>query len=527
MAYIGPEPKVWLVEIGYHDGSAANVLRGSDLGYATEPSDTPANTIYRPWLSIPALYSRSVFLDGVTAGRGRGDAGQIVLINASGAFDPFLDHGLDGREVAIKRVGWLSAYSTADTLFTGTTEYAEFVTRGRPPNTVHQVIIHLRDKQSILENKQAQSTLFEGTTISGGATAEGNADQQGKPKPFGYGRIFNAAPAIANAYDLIYQVNDGPLHSIEGVYIDGVAVLDGATDHADLAALHGATVPASTFHTCKALGLFRLGSVPAGVLTCDFTVGATSADRTAAQIAKSLVLDRGELTAGEIDDAAITALDTATSAECGLYVDRDANTADLLDQVCGSVAAWWGFNRAGKFTMGRLAEPAGAPDLQVTDKDIVELQRGRTRTEGNGVPAYRVRLGYKKNHTEQAIPANAATEERRGEIKERYRFVSSEDASTQTKHLLAPELSFETLVWSEADALAEANHRLDLFKVQRSRWIVSVPLSLIIDAEAIPDIGGIVDVTTARYGMNNGKKFLLVGIQEDYRNSAADLELWG
>ena len=63
------ERTIWLVEIeAYADGVGEVVLRYSDAGFSTLPTDTPASVTYPAMLSNPGELSRTLFSGGTTFG---------------------------------------------------------------------------------------------------------------------------------------------------------------------------------------------------------------------------------------------------------------------------------------------------------------------------------------------------------------------------------------------------------------------------------------------------------------------------
>jgi hypothetical protein len=108
-------------------------------------------------------------------------------------------------------------------------------------------------------------------------------------------------------------------------------------------------------------GYVRLGLTPTKMPTFDFTVGATAADRTAAQ-GWAFALRRAGLSAGSGYSAAdITALDALNAAVCGHWAGPDdagllcGDVADLFAQTAG--AAWFA-DGSGVLRIKQLADPA-------------------------------------------------------------------------------------------------------------------------------------------------------------------------
>src|SRR5690606_16385768 len=86
-------------------------------------------------------------------------------------------------------------------------------------------------------------------------------------KPLCYGRVLNVTPVFVNSSNLAYQAHDGPVEDIDQVYDNGV-VLVFDTDKTG-SEFDSYTVPSGKYATDISRGLFKLGSLPAGMITCD------------------------------------------------------------------------------------------------------------------------------------------------------------------------------------------------------------------------------------------------------------------
>ncbi len=137
------------------------------------------------------------------------------------------------------------------------------------------------------------------------------------------------------------------------------------------------------------------------------------------------------------------------------YIDGERTIADVCDELCESIGAWWSFNRAGLLTIGQLSTPVSGVSAAVSlvERDIFEIDRIATGDADKGVPAYRVNLDYKKFYTAQrdADVAGAVDTDRRAELAKTYRTVSGAKSSVQTKHTLATEIFRTTLLTGDGN----------------------------------------------------------------------------
>jgi hypothetical protein len=290
-----------------------------------------------------------------------------------------------------------------------------------------------------------------------------------------------------------------------------------------------ATPPAGGFITCLAEGYLRLGATPAGLITCDATEGATSADRTVAQLWKRMLVDRAGLVAGTDTSAAdVTALDVALPGEAGVWYgpeDRVSISA-ALDELIGTDGNWWLPDRSGLYRIKQLVAPSGTAAATFTGAKLkTRLQRTATIDPGEGVPAWKVILYYSKNHTVQDSGlAGGVDDDTRADVAREWRSVTSEDASIKTKHLLAPTLTVYTRLANAADAQTECDRLLALRKVQRDRYPVVVEATA---TNSALDHGNVVTLQHDRFGLSAGKKFVLVGVKPQPLTRDIALELWG
>jgi hypothetical protein len=278
-----------------------------------------------------------------------GDPGNGALI------DDMLQMGMGGRPVTIKSlpVGARSL-TLASTLFRGRSKK---ITSTRP---LEQFELQIADRLSDLE-QPLLTRRFLGTTTGPGATAEGNADLKGKIKQRAYGVAQNVLLQPANPYDLIYLASDPGLQAIYSITVfDGAKALTNAGDFATIALLRAATTGAigsgaaieeGEYGTCLAAGLVRPGGLPEFALTADITVGATDADRTAAQIANQMLLDFG-ISGVEIVSGSFDGLDGKNSAVNGFLVDDDQTALMVIQPVLDSIGGWL-FDHARRRVPGR------------------------------------------------------------------------------------------------------------------------------------------------------------------------------
>jgi hypothetical protein len=512
----------YLLEITAHDGSGVVTLRLSSSGYRTGPGDTPANTVYDRAIKDPGNFTRSLFEDGKTMGQSQTATGEIVLTNAEGRLDSWLtSYGFSGRAILIKRLSSeKAAFSSAETIFKGTIESVD------SPNALEAIVLRLADRRLELQ-KPLQNNRYGGTTTSGAAVnvADGTADMKDQPKPLNYGKTFGVKPATANPFDLIYQVHDGAVAAI--VVYDGGVPLTNAGNFATAALLKAAVLVPGKYATCLSLGLFRLGGSPFFQVTADVTEGATAAQRTAASCVDRMMTKMGLNGPSNMSGASFTALSTLAPQEVGIFVNDDTHAIDVMSAVLASVGGWIAPNNLGVFELGRLSAPAvtAAWTLRLLDQAGASISLIKNPDSGKKLPFWRVILKYAR--VWEPLRTNGigayVSETRKSFLSAEWRESKSDQNSVLTKHLLAEELSIETLLTTQADADAEAARRLALYSVDRLLLTCDVSRT-----DAVPmTMGSTGTVTWPRYGFASGKNMVVIGRREDPARERVELTLWG
>lgn len=343
------------------------------------------NQYYEPRLKQPGNFSQNIFSDGRTGGASQTGYGEIVLLNPDGGLDPLITYGFDGRPLILRKI------------VDGVGSILMSCSMEQPTPSWTEVPIRIKDKQQLF-NVAIQPTKYIGDNVLPDGL-EGSDDIKGQPKPILYGVVNNLTPVCVNTSRLIYQCSDTALAALSAVRDRGVP-LAADTAYTTQAEMFANPPVPGTYRVYLAGGVFRLGSLPTGAVTCDAVEGSTAGLRTAAQIAKRVALR--VITAGEMDLTDIAALDTANNAEVGIYVKQEATVAAVLDEILSSVGAWYGFNSVGVLNMGRLEAPIASPSLATfTNAELLDIQRRATNDTGRGIPPYKINLGYDKNYTVQ------------------------------------------------------------------------------------------------------------------------------
>jgi|GEM_PF-701425 len=514
-----------LIELDCWDkqAEALTTLHFASIGFTTLPTDPVPNVHYLERAKVPGDYSRSLFSNGTTYGQISVGAGYIEIVGNDGALDDLrARYAFDGYALRIKTIPRLRPrYADAVTIFAGTVEQLEM--------GWDKVTVRIRDRLAELDVEH-QDVLYAGTTISGGMNeAEGTPDDlKGKGKELAYGAPLMVPAVAANPFDNIFGLGADGFEAVGEVRDRGVALIATGTDYPSVATLRAASIPAGRYATAKALGLIRTGSKPAGQLTARPVEKVNAAERTAAQIARRMLLRQGFVEGQHFLASDIVALDALNPARIGYWMPpEDQTTLLALQRVLGSIGASIVPDRLGVFRVMRFGEPSGYPIVILTTAEILEgsINLLATGDEGRGVPAWRITVQYARNwypmdrdnldvDAPEAFKAFASSE---------WRSAVAEATAVKAVHRLASDLTFETYLTEEADAQAEAERLLALHAVPRERFQVKVR-SFYVDRV---ELGSVVRLQLGRFGLSAGKDFVVIGISENFASGNTTLDLWG
>lgn len=485
--------------------------------YASKPTDSLRS---QPFIGRWKKFSfqRSILQSDI--GQFTTGTGRLVIDNTDGEFDQLAQvYAVDGRPITI-RVGRIDgAYDDSVLVARLTATGWDF--QGSDIN------INLVDLSYKLE-VPLQSNVYGGT---GGA--DGTADIAGKRKPLPFGIVLNISPIALVPSLLIYQVADGSIQSIDNVYDQGAA-LTPAGDVANYAALVAASVSSGQFKTCLAEGLFKLGSAAAGEVTAD--VHGLNGDGfidTTADIVMWAVTNRTVLMTEDIVSSSFDDLNTAQPAQIGFYHGPDDNltVAAFVQKLMAGIGGWGGHRLDGTFEVRIFEAPSGSASASFTRDDMLDpdIQK-QPLPDAYNPPPYRWRVPYQRNWTVQTSGlAGAVTASRRAFLAEQDRLAEASSISIQTDHAFAQDRDpIEAYFANLADAQAEADRRIDLFKVTRAIYRMRVPRRAV-----RRDMGDVIDVTHPRHDLSFGRLMTVVETDIDIdftarnRIDAVELSAYG
>lgn len=424
--------------------------------------------------------------------------GQVRVDNADGAFDTLLDQVVAISQPVRILGGRLGI------------EIGDFVTifEGRITGIAMTEEVLTLDLQSPILYAQ---NLYPTSIYTGLGGAAGDAELEGVVKPVVLGRVWNMSPVLVNATALIYQAHDGEIAAVTGVFDGGVA-LTFTANHANYAALAGASLSGGQYATCLGEGLIRVGGTPAYALTAHVDgAGGT----TVRAIAKWLI--------GQLDDELGLAVDLdsfdALPAWTAGWLWTDAFAfADAISRFVGDGGYYWGADSDGTVRALTLAEPAD-PVTTYDTSDILSIERLALPQGYEGVH-HRRQVRFQRNWTLQSdgeLAATATTRARR----QRGWGTATVTATAPPMNAIDPPI-VETSLYTSADAAALAGILIGLHG--RTQRMFSVETKIF---GALPRLGETVTIAHPRFGLADGIAFRVVAIDLDLAENNMRLLLWG
>lgn len=564
-----------------YDGSAIVDLYYSTHGFVSAPSDTPANQFYDARLASGYRFTRSLFQSGKLAGRTIPDAGEIRLINQDGELDYLQDFAWGGRRMRVWMGGPDFALSDYGLIVDATAQGISF--------QKNEVVIELRDLQHLFD-REIQTDVFEGT---GGQEGGSDVKNRRKPQPWGIVRnvpliylgsdtgkhMFacadNAIVGVLRVRDLGLELTftagtpgssewtcdlSAGTVTLGGFFIGpitadviGKRYLSAAsstswtvgtgskafTVTAGLAIPVGAKMRvARTSALSSTWGDGEVTSYSGTTLTINITSISAAAGPftdwtispwgTAAGILNAIATAMGVTS---FDTASFTALDTAQPSPVGYWINEGGNGLAHLDAIANGISAYYGFNRSGQFTVGRLSVPSApvadyGPLTLVPTAEAVPIEDTLQRLPTED-PNWQVTVRGSRNWF-GSMSANdlvgAVSDADRAFLSNEWRQETAQDGAVLTGYPYSTVLIVDSIFDETADMADEAARLLSMFSVRRDFFEVRFKLQPLL--RNLPET---ITLTDSRYSLTHGKNLRIVGFDEDTTPTVCEvgLQLWG
>lgn len=482
----------------------------SDTSWNGKPTDSIyPNTLADVRLMKPWTMERSIPIAPATSRRSQVSYGKIEFANADGAYDEIMrDYSVDGQRVQVylgpkwgdfgqfKRIG--DAYG-----------YRWSAKRDK-------VQISLRDVAV-----QFDKPLY-GVTYKGLGALDGDNDLTGTTKPLCFGECFNVTPVRINLAYLIYQVHDGKVQGITAVRDKGAPLYNSLGDFDNYVALATAPIPPGEYATCNNLGLIRLAVRPDGPVTCDLEGDAGSGYTSKlSEITLNVLKRYAGVPAQDLLTSSFTELPDGV---VGYYIEAGANptVGSVLDDLMGSVGAWYGGTRDRRLRVGTLPIPETATiNHELGDGDVLSVEK----MESPVAPRYKQTVTYNKNWTpydESDVATSVTGVDLENLIRDTDSFVVTKGEVLLRYSTAVNGATIDTYYRDQGPADQICNYIMELHSVYRELFKVEVPKS----GYEI-QLGQVVNLTYGRFGLEAGKPLIVVGLKDEADKSKITLRLWG
>lgn len=323
--------------------------------------------------------------------------------------------------------------------------------------------------------------------------------------PLLFGECFNISPLLvdngstANS-GAVYMINDGAIQGIVEVRDNGV--------------------PIDVTHNLSN-GTFTLLTSPFGAITCS-AQGQTPYTNTVPGIITKIITSYGTAS-NRFLTSEISFEDFTNTSAVGIYTSDRTNILEACNQlaksvnanlICPSIVVSNDNVYPSKLKLVEIKEPTGTPKYYLNDDNMVI----NTLSISEMFPVKpSIKLAYCKNYTVQQTVADGVNPV--SKFNTEYIYSTNIDTDKQTLYRDSGTVAEEqTLLISTADADAEATKRLNFWKQQR--YIVSatyLPQLLFVQ------LGDVVQVKSARFGLASGKLGLVYSINRDWVTGLVDI----
>lgn len=469
-----------LMEVGVLVDGVETTRYLSNKGYVTGPLDTPANTIYSPAISGGISFTESLSLEGEPSL----SYGDIELTNVQGDRDSWLNDVWTNRSVQVYIGDATWARSDFYKVFDG-------VVAGINSRARNKINLKISDKMQRLNTPLSEKKLG------------GTATNKDSLLPLCFGECHNVTPLISDPANHEYQVHDGAIEDIIEVRDNGVPV---------------------NFTKYLATGKFRLSQSPVGTITCSVQGDKPASGYTnnVANIIKRLVKDFGngltKFTDADLDITSLTTFAAANPQPVGIYLSDRTNVLEVCNILAKSVGARVAMNRQGQMYLVKLDLSNLVSGGIITASLMVDKS-----LQVSDLPAVKAgaKVGYCKNWTVQTGLTTGLPEAHISMYSEEWLSSTVTDSAVADTYRLHTEPTLEeTMLLVEADAVAEATRRLNMFKVQRKVMRYESFGDLLFEK-----LGNVQTLKHERFGLSAGVPGQIISIETNWLNPHTTLEV--
>jgi hypothetical protein len=481
----------------------------------------------------------------------------LILNNADGALDEFLNYPLDGQPVAV-------TYYNTDIPLNPQSLPSSVVFRGLIGGvnvSKENVTLDLLEYSTPILSLSAVPARYLGNNALP-LGIEGTAnDIKGRNKPRIVGAVFNITPKFVNTSKLIYQV-EGQDYLRTGwslVAYDGRTALTQGADYIDQTDMETNAPAAGSYRVAPYEGCFRLGSAPIFKVTCDVvnptggansTPVATVVNNQEVHSVLSLMLQTAQVASPYTAFSGyFFGEDLAAYPKVGIYIDAERPWLDVINEVAASCGIALPFRLDNPmYVFGAQLKAPGTylptvvpyfrpwvgTTLTIDEFNVIDIDRVPAADSMRGVPVWRVNVNYKRNYTVmQRSEVGAITAADLAFVTQEWRTASAADATVKSEWLNSQELTINSLLVDESAAAAEAARLLALLKVRRDVFRVTIPMGVAFvpgqygeyQLNVLPAQYAV--LTYSRFGLSAGKGLIVLTSTPDHEKKTITMLLWG
>jgi hypothetical protein len=269
-------------------------------------------------------------------------------------------------------------------------------------------------------------------------------------------------------------------------------------------------------------GMFRLGSTPAGAVTCD----ANGDDRYFADTIQTILTSTNGIDLADIVTTDISSIPAATFI-VDLYVTDLMTIADALDAICINLAVFWWFDHLGQFRCAQLTNPTSGSAATLTEVEIMSIDHAAPMIDSKPYPAWKIQCGYEKNWTIQTVDqlASSVSDSRKEWLAKEYRYFVNQNAAVKTPHPFAQEIVVDSLLSWSIDTAYQVILLANIYNFQSAFFDVVVRLDSAL--LSILQLNAVVTLKNNRFGLSAGLLTRIVAIKTDYEKHQIEMRLWG
>lgn len=411
-------------------------------------------------------------------------SGDIELSNENGLRDEWLTYVWKNRRITV-RIGdprW--DYADFRLVFDGVISHFT-------STNSNNLIIQLLNKLDRL-NEPALSVKLGGSGT--------NAD---KLIPAVLGEVHNITPLLINN-DQTYQVHSGPIEDI-------IEVRDNGDPRSDIVeSLSTGQFTVDEFAV--------VGQITASVQGTKDGVYYNDIANLVKILAKNYGPSYQRFVDSDLDLDNLDAFSLAHPDPVGIYIDSEQGVLAAAQELAKSVGAQIICTSLGKLRLVQLAIPTSSgKELTPNDFDYRTLRISET-TQVKAA----VKLAYCKNYTVQTSGLAAGLPVSSLDLfKEEWLTVTEQDSAVASLYRLTEEPEQEnTLLLRTVDATAEAVRRLEMWKVPRQVFEMECRAHML-----LTELGDTLTIKHPRYGLQDGKNGIVIGVSRDWLRGRAVIKV--